>query len=471
MKNVKKVAENIYELEKTGKMLVPGRLFLSEDLYKALEESSVEQVSNVAMLPGIQKFSIGMSDIHLGYGFPIGGVAAFDVDKGIISPGGVGYDINCSVRLIRTNLKKSDIEPKKEQIAQILFNKTPRGAGKGGQVRINKEEFNEIMLKGAKWAVENGYGVKADYIHTEESGCMTSANPKFVSEKAIKRGVNQLGSLGSGNHFLEVQFVSEIFDEEVAKVFGLEKDQVVIMIHCGSRGFGHQIASDYIKAMEDEYGYENLPDRQLINAPIKSDLGKKYYGAMCAAANFAFCNKQVLTHFTREAFKTFFPDFKAEVVYDVCHNIAKFEEFTIDGKKKELCVHRKGATRSYGPGKKDLPKAYQKVGQPILIPGSMGTASYVLKGTNEAEELSFSSTAHGAGRLMSRHQAMKTLNKEAIEKSLKESNVIVKAGSIRGFLEEAPPVYKDVDDVVRVSDRVGIGKLVAKMKPMISIKG
>lgn len=468
---LKKISKYIYELPKSEGMLVPGRIFISETLLKQLEEGSIKQVRNVAILPGIEKYSIGLSDIHLGYGFPIGGVAAFNMEEGIISPGGVGYDINCSVRLLRTNLTKKDLQGKEKQISKSLFNAIPSGIGKGGKVKINKDELKEILKKGAKWAVDQGLGKKEDYEYCEENGCMQEADVNFVSDKALSRGVNQLGSIGSGNHFIEVQSVDKIFDDKTAKVYGLKKDQVVIMIHCGSRGLGHQVASDYIKAMEEEYGIENLEDRQLINAPINSKLGKEYYKAMCAAANFAFCNKQVITHYIRETMKRFFPNFKAEVVYDVCHNIAKFEKHKIDGKKKMLCVHRKGATRSYGPGNLELPKKYQKIGQPILIPGSMGTSSYVLKGTNESEELTFSSTAHGAGRLMSRHQALKTLNRKDIEKNLADKNIALTSGSNKGVVEEAPSVYKDVDEVVRVSDELDIGNIVAKLIPAIVMKG
>lgn len=468
---LKKISKNIYELPKSDKMLVPGRIFISEILLKQLEEESIKQVRNMATLPGIEKYSIGLPDIHLGYGFPIGGVAAFNVDKGIISPGGVGYDISCSVRLLRTNLTKKDLQGKEKQISRALFNATPSGIGKGGKVKITKQELKEILEKGAKWAVDKGLGKKSDYEYCEENGCMKEADSSKVSDKALSRGVNQLGSLGSGNHFLEVQTVDEIFNKTVSEVYGLKKDQVVIMIHCGSRGLGHQIASDYIKAMEEEYGIENLEDRQLINAPITSKLGKDYYKAMCCAANFAFCNKQVITHYIRKTMEKFYPNFEADVVYDVCHNIAKFEEHKVDGKKKLLCVHRKGATRSYGPGKAELPKSYQKTGQPILIPGSMGTSSYVLKGTNKSEELTFSSTAHGAGRVMSRHQALKTLNRKDIEKKLEEKNIALTSGSNKGIIEEAPSVYKDIDEVVRVSDELDIGNIVAKLIPVIVVKG
>lgn len=378
---------------------------------------------------------------------------------------------NCSVRLLKTNLKKSDIQEKSKLISKELYKAIPSGVGKGTKMKITKEELKEIMIKGAKWAVEKGYGKKQDYENTEESGCMSGADIKNVSDAAISRGINQLGSIGAGNHFLEIQYVNEIFDKKTAEAFGLEKDQAVIMIHCGSRGFGHQIASDYIQLMEKQYGFENLPDRQLIYAPINSELGKKYYSAMCAAANFAFCNKQILTHLTREAMKTLFPNFEAEVLYDVCHNIAKFEDHNINGKIKQVCVHRKGATRSYGPGKIELPKIYQKTGQPIIIPGSMGTSSYVLVGTKKAEELSFASTAHGAGRLMSRHEAIRTLKSENVKKDLEDKNIALTAGSWKSIVEEASQVYKNVDDVVKVSHDLGIGNMVAKLKPMVVIKG
>ena len=469
---VKKISSNVYEIAKEGKMNVPVRIYASEKLLKAIEgDNCLQQMINVSQLEGIEKNSLVLPDAHLGYGFCIGGVAAFDMDKGIISPGGVGYDINCSVRLLKTNLKLEDLKKKEKELARKLFNKIPTGVGKGTRVKISEKDLKDIMVKGAKWAVEKGYGKKEDYELSEEFGCMKDADPSCVSDSAISRGVNQLGSLGSGNHFLEIQAVDEIFDKETAKIFGLEKNQVVIMIHCGSRGFGHQIASDYIKAMEEEYGFENLPDRQLICAPIKSKLGKKYYKAMCCAANFAFCNKQILTHLTRDVMKEFFPNVEINVVYDVCHNIAKFEEHIIDGKKKMVCVHRKGATRSYGPDNKDIPKKYQKTGQPILIPGSMGTSSYVLKGTKEAEQLSFSSTAHGAGRKMSRHEAMRTLNQNKVEKNLENKGIFFRTGSVKGLLEESPEVYKDVDEVVKVSDETGLGKIVARMIPKIAIKG
>lgn len=472
MTETKKISENIYEINKSEKMNVPVRIYASESLLKDMKKDKcLEQGKNVSMLPGIQKYSILLSDAHQGYGFSIGGVAAFDMDKGIICPGGIGYDINCSVRLLKTNLERKDIEEKRNEISKALYNAIPSGVGKGTKVKITNGEMKEILKKGAKWAVEKGYGEKEDYEFTEENGCMEEADIEYVSKEAISRGMNQLGSIGAGNHFLEIQYVDRIFDEKIAKVFELKKGQIVVMIHCGSRGLGHQVASDYIRLMGDEYGFENLPDRQLINAPINSDLGKKYYKAMCAAANFAFCNKQVLTYLTRETMKNFYPQFKAEVVYDVCHNIAKFEEHEIGGKKIKVCVHRKGATRSFGPGKKELPKKYQSVGQPIIIPGSMGTSSFVLVGTKKAEELSFSSTAHGAGRVMSRHEAMKKFTSENVKMEMEKKNISISAGSWKSLVEESSDVYKDVEEVVKVSDELGIGNLVARLKPIVVIKG
>lgn len=468
---LKKIQENIYELPKIGEMNVPGRIFASEKLLKDIEEDSLKQVANVATLSGILKASIAMSDMHVGYGFPIGGVAGFDVDKGVISPGGIGYDINCSVRLLKTNLSLKDIERKKSEVVHSLFRTIPSGVGRGSSLKISKEELNEILTNGAQWAVKNGYGIKEDYEHTEESGKLGGAKPEFVSERAKARGIKQLGTLGAGNHFLEIQVIDEVFDEKVAKILGLKKGQITIMIHCGSRGLGHQVASDYIKEMENVYGNKNLVDRELINAPIKSELGKKYYGAMACAANFAFANKQVITHLVRGNLKHYFPKFKAEVVYDVCHNIAKFEKHIVNGKEKEILIMRKGATRSFGPGRKEIPKDYRKIGQPVLIPGSMGTFSYVLLGTQKAEELSFSSTAHGAGRVMSRKEANMTFTKEEIKKSLYKKGVEIESGSIKGIVEEGPGVYKDIDEVVKVSHETGIGTYVVKLRPLGVIKG
>jgi tRNA-splicing ligase RtcB len=469
---LKKISKNVYDLPKLNGMLVPGRIFISENM--TIEEDALKQVANVACLPGILKYSIGLADMHVGYGFPIGGVAAFDVDKGVISPGGVGYDINCSVRLLKTNLKKEDIMKKQKEITEALYKKIPSGVGRGSPFNISKQKLNEVLEGGAKYIVEKlKLGVKEDYLHTEEEGCMKEANAKKISDRAVKRGIGQLGTLGAGNHFLEVQYVDEIFDEKIAKEIGIKKNQVTIMIHCGSRGLGHQTASDYIQWMEKEYGFENLPDRELINAPIKSTLGKDYYKAMCAAANFAFANKQIITHWIREEFEKIFSESKPkiDVVYDVCHNIAKFEEHVVDGKKRIVCIHRKGATRAFGPGRKEIPDAYRKIGQPVIIPGSMGTASYLLIGTKKAEELTFGSTVHGAGRISSRSFALKNLNGEEIKKQLNKKGIEVQAGSWKSLAEEAPEVYKDIDEVVRVVDELGISKKIARMKPLAVVKG
>jgi len=471
---LKKISKNVYEIPQHGEMKVPGIIYASEELLENIkQDKTLEQVKNVACLPGIIKASIGLPDSHQGYGFPIGGVAAFDMEKGIISPGGVGYDINCSVRVLRTNLKKQDIEKKKKEIVEGIYRKIPSGVGRGSTFNITRQELSKILENGAKYLVEKGYGVEEDYLHTEEQGCIKGADASKVSERAIKRGIGQLGTVGAGNHFLEIEYVDEIYDEKAAKIFGLEENQVTMMIHCGSRGLGHQVASDYIQAMEEEYSdtLKSLPDRELINAPIKSKLGKDYFSAMACAANFAFANKQLITHWTREEMKKFFPDIKIDVIYDVCHNIAKFEEHIVDGKKKMVCIHRKGATRAFGPGRKEVPEIYREVGQPVLIPGSMGTASYILVGTKKAEELTFGSTVHGAGRVQSRSGALRNLRGEKIKEELNKKGIEVKAGSWKSLAEEAPEAYKDIDEVVEVVHELGLSKKVARLKPMVVIKG
>jgi len=377
---------------------------------------------------------------------------------------------NCSVRLLRTNLTLKDIQEKKKEIINALYRDVPSGVGEKGRIRLSKEELDEVLKEGAAWAVKKGYGEKEDYMHTEENGCMKGANPDFVSQRAKARGMPQLGSLGAGNHFLEVQEITEIYDDKIAKAFGLEKGKITIMIHCGSRGLGHQVASDYIKEMEDKYGWPEQ-DRELVNAPINSELGKKYFSAMACAANFAFANKQLITHWVRETMKKIIPKFKAEVVYDVCHNIAKFEKHIVDGKEKEVLIMRKGATRSFGPGRKEIPEDYREVGQPVIIPGSMGTASYVLVGTKKAEEVSFGSTAHGAGRVSSRSAALRNIRGEQVRDELNKKGIEVISGSWKGLAEEAPQVYKDIDEVVKVSHEAGIGNLVAKVRPVAVMKG
>jgi tRNA-splicing ligase RtcB len=468
---LKKISEFEWEIPKTGKMKVPAIVFASEALLKDLKkDKALEQVKNVACLPGIVRASYAMPDSHQGYGFSIGGVAAFDMDKGVISPGGVGFDINCGVRLLATNISVVDFMKKRKEILHAIFRSVPSGVGVGGK-RYSREELLQVLERGVEWAVENKMGVEDDLKHCEENGKISPANPRDVSQRAIARGLPQLGTLGAGNHFLEIQKVEEIFDKDIAKKFGLSKDNIVIMIHCGSRGLGHQVASDYIKLMEEEYGFDKLADRELINAPINSELGKKYLSAMNCAVNFALCNRQMIMHHVREQLKYYFPKSKINLVYDVCHNIAKIEEHVVNGKKMKLCVHRKGATRAFGPGHKDIPEDYRKFGQPVLIPGSMGTHSYVFVGTKKAEKISFASTAHGAGRVESRTQARKDITPESVLKNLEARDIILESGSRKGIVEEAPEAYKDIDEVVRVSHELGIARLVAKLKPLAVMKG
>ena len=469
--NLKKISENVWEIPKTGEMNVAGRIFANAELIDSIkQDKTLSQVENVAKLPGIIGASLVMPDAHQGYGFSIGGVAAFDVETGVISPGGVGYDINCSVRLLRTNLKREDLRGNEKKIVKGLFNAIPSGVGKGGKLNISKKELDEVLVNGAAWMVEHGYGEKRDLEYIEENGKMIGADPLNVSMRAKARGLPQLGSLGAGNHFLDVLEVDEIFDEKIARIFGLEMGQIVILIHCGSRGLGHQVASDYIKLMDKKYGHPEY-DRELVYAPIKSDLGQKYLSAMKCAANFAFANKQLLTYMVREELRKYFPKIKCEVVYDICHNIAKFEKYTINDVEKEVLVMRKGATRSFGPGRIEIPQAYRKVGAPILIPGSMGTPSFVLCGTKKAEEISFASTAHGAGRAKSRTQAKLDFTFEEAQKRMIERGVFVEFGQKKGIVEEAPESYKDIEEVVNASDAAGIGKKVARLNPVMVVIG
>ena len=469
---IKKVSENIYEIPKEGKMLVPAFILASDKLIEKIkEDKTLDQVENISMLPGIVEKAMIMPDAHQGYGFPIGGVAAFDLKKGIISPGGVGYDINCGVRLLTTNIPKKEFLKKREKILDELYKNIPSGLGVGGEIKITDKELNEILETGSEWTLKKGFATKEDIEKTEDRGCIKNADASKVSQKAKARGRNQLGTMGSGNHFLEVQFVDEIFDKKAAKIFGLKKDQITILIHTGSRGLGHQTASDYIHKMEKEFGIEKLPDRELVYAPLTSDLAKDYIKAMNASANFAFVNRQIITYSVRKSFEKFFSKPAIELVYDVTHNIAKFEPFELNKKKRDLCVHRKGATRSFGKGRKELPKEYQKIGQPVLIPGSMGTASYVLLGTTKAEEFSFSSTAHGAGRVLSRVEAKQKISESHLKKELEEKDIRFKTESMKGMLEEAPEAYKDIEEVVNVVDKIGISKKVSRLRPLLVIKG
>ena len=406
-------------------------------------------------------------------GFPIGGVAAFDMDEGIISPGGVGYDINCGVRLLRTDFTEKQVHEKRKELLQEIMKEVPAGVGRSGITKLSKSVLMEILAKGANWALEQGYGTKEDLQRTEENGSMKAADASCISSRALERGIPQLGTLGAGNHFLEIQKVDKIYDEKTAKAFGIEKEgQVTVMIHCGSRGLGHQVASDYIKLMEDKYGFEHLPDRELVNAPINSELGQRYYKAMAAAINYAFTNRQMICHWTRDVFEKVMGSSEGmSQVYDVCHNLAKFEKHEVDGKKKMVCVHRKGATRSFGPGREEIPEVYRKIGQPVLIPGSMGTASYLLVGTKTAEKISWGSTAHGAGRVESRAAASRQWSGEQIKEQLQRKDIELVATSWKGIAEEAPSAYKDIDEVVRVSHSLGLGKMVARLVPLGVMKG
>ena len=471
---LRKLDSNTWELPQQEGMRVPGIIYASEKLIENIKKDmTLKQVANVACLKGIQRASYAMPDAHQGYGFPIGGVAAFDPEEGIISPGGVGYDINCSVRMLRTELTEKDVMNKKRDVLDLLFEKVPSGVGRAGQLRLDRDTIAQVIEKGAGWAIGNGYGKKEDAVRTEENGCMAEADFSCISQKAISRGLPQLGTLGAGNHFLEVQKVDQIFDEKVARRFGITaKGQVTVMIHCGSRGLGHQVASDYIRQMEDKYGFKGLPDRELINAPLQSELGQRYFKAMSGAANFAFANKQMITHWVRQSFERIFGSSEGmELVYDICHNIAKMERHEMDGSRKMLCVHRKGATRSFGPGREEIPEVYRDIGQPIILPGSMGTASYLLAGTSQAEKLSFGSTAHGAGRVMSRQEAIRSFRGEAIKSELASRGIEIKGASWRGIAEETYQAYKDIDEVVRVSNDAGIGRLVCRVVPLAVMKG
>ncbi|MCJ7579638.1 MAG: RtcB family protein, partial [Candidatus Aminicenantes bacterium] len=453
---------------------VPVVIYASSKLLESIKkDKTLLQAQNVACLPGIQKNAFIMPDGHQGYGFPIGGVAAFDRTTGIISPGGVGYDINCGVRLLKTDYFEEDIREKRKKILDEIFREVPAGVGRKGQIQLNKRILLDVCRRGAEWAVDNGYGTKEDLLKTEEYGRMKSANPEFLSQRAIDRGAPQLGTLGSGNHFLEIQKVDQIFDPNVGQAFGIHsKNQILIMIHCGSRGLGHQVASDYIRLMEDKFGTKNLPDRELIYAPLLSDLGQKYYKSMSSAVNFAFVNRQMIAHWVRNVFQKIMGSSDGmDQVYDVCHNVAKMELHRIDGEDRRVCVHRKGATRSFGPGRDEIPDVYRSIGQPVIIPGSMGTASYILVGTAEAENLSFGSTAHGAGRLMSRHEALRNFSGEMIKKEMENQGIELMATSWRGVAEEASGAYKNVDDVVKVSHSVGLGRLVARVVPIGVMKG
>ncbi|MBT3181369.1 MAG: RtcB family protein [Deltaproteobacteria bacterium] len=476
---LERVHDYAWRIPKHGRMNVDGIIYSSERMLNDIrKDESLQQVINVASLPGIVGASLAMPDIHWGYGFPIGGVAAFDIDKGIISPGGVGYDINCGVRLLRTELEVRDIKSKTSEVINQMFRDIPTGVGSHrGDLRLNKDDLDGVLVDGAAWAVSQGYGNADDLDHIEAAGCIQGADPDCVSDRAKKRGCNQPGTLGSGNHFIEMQEVVEIYDEQAANVMGLFPGQLTITIHTGSRGLGHQVCEDHIEVMlkaSRKYGIE-LPDKQLCCAPIKSDEGKHYFAAMAAAANFAFANRQMIMHWVRLAIEKSLQigpaDHCINPIYDIAHNIAKFEEHHVGGVSKRLCVHRKGATRAFPAKHPEVPACYRAIGQPVLIPGDMGRYSFVLVGTDKAMKETFGSSCHGAGRVMSRHKAKKACRGRDIARELEEQGIIVRGASSGTIAEEAPLAYKDVAEVVDCVHNAGIAKKVVKLKPLGVIKG
>ncbi len=461
-------------------MRVPGRVYADDELIEKIKsDRTLDQCANVAHLPGIYKYAITLPDGHEGYGFPIGGVAATDYEEGVISPGGVGYDINCGVRLLTTNLIEKDVQSKLRELCDALFSNVPSGLGsRRKRFRLSTHELDNLVTEGVQWLVDKGMGWKEDVEHCEEEGCMEDASPDRVSERAKKRGLAQVGTLGSGNHFLEVGKVDKIFDPQIAEVFGITQEgQVTVMIHCGSRGFGHQVCSDYLRVMERAARkYEvALPDRELACAPGHSNEAQDYYQAMACAVNYAFSNRQAITHWVRESFKQVFnksaENFGLELVYDVAHNIAKIEEHEVNSKRRKVWVHRKGATRSFGPGHEEVPADYRAVGQPVFIPGTMGSSSWVLVGTNKAMKVSFGSTAHGAGRVMSRSAAKRKFWGGDVREKLKRQGIVVRSASQEMLAEEAPGAYKDVDRVAEVSHQLAIASKVARLVPLAVVKG
>jgi tRNA-splicing ligase RtcB (3'-phosphate/5'-hydroxy nucleic acid ligase) len=478
---VHKIDENRWEIRQSYKegMQVPGLIYASESMLgQIIEDQAFQQVINVSFLPGIVGHSLAMPDIHFGYGFPIGGVAATRVKDGVVSPGGVGFDINCGVRLLRTNLSVEEIKPRIEDLIFALYSNVPSGVGSEGKIKIDERELEKVLLKGSAWAVEKGYGESEDLVFTEEKGCLKNADSEKVSQKAKKRGLPQLGTLGSGNHFLEIQVVEQIYEPEIARAMGImEAGQVLLTIHTGSRGLGYQVCDDYIRVMNgavQRYGI-NLPDRQLCCAPVQSPEGQDYLSAMACAANYAWANRQCITHWVREAFIKVLGksprELGLEQIYDVAHNIAKIEQHTVEGKNQNLCVHRKGATRAFAKGHPDLPAIYRNIGQPVLIPGDMGRYSYVAVGTETAMRETFGSTCHGAGRLQSRTAAKKGLRGSDIAKKLALRGIIVQTGSMGSLAEEASEAYKDVAEVVEVTQKADISRKIARTVPLGVIKG
>jgi len=476
---LKRINEFLWEIPQGYRhdMNVPARIYADETLLEAaLQDKSVEQLVNTACLPGVVKYTLAMPDIHQGYGPPIGGVAAMSVTEGVISPGAVGYDINCGVRLLSSNLEAAQVKPLMGELMDVLYAQVPSGVGKGGDLRVSGKDMDDVLERGAEWVVAKGYGLREDLEHTEERGAMHQARASAVSRKAKERGGDQLGTLGAGNHFVELGEVSEVFDEDVAQAFGLHVGQLVVWVHSGSRGLGHQVCTDYVNSMQSAVSkYKiHLPDRELVCAPVTSPEGQEYMAAMAAAANYAWANRQMLMHRVRlvlqDVLARHVPHRTFRLVYDVAHNIAKLEKFEIDGKPTKLLVHRKGATRSFGPGHAELPADYRAVGQPVLVPGDMGTASYLLVGTAEAAQRSFSSCCHGAGRVASRHAIKRQVRGEELQQRLAAQGITVR-GPWKGLAEEAPEAYKDIDAVVNVVHKAGLARLVARMVPLGVIKG
>ena len=469
-----RLSDTAWQLEPQGDMQVPGIIYADAELVQAMDTKVEEQLINVACLPGIVGAAYAMPDAHWGYGFPIGGVAAFDAEQGgVISAGGVGFDISCGVRTLHTGLTVKEITPHKEALAEALFYRIPAGVGSTGSIHLTGTQMNAMLTGGARWAVNQGWGRPEDLERIEEQGCMTGAEPAEVSDHAKKRQKNEMGTLGSGNHYLEVQRVTDIYDPTVAQAFGLAVDDVVISIHCGSRGLGHQIGTEFLKRMvlsASKYGIR-LPDRELACAPIRSPLGESYLGAMRAGINCALANRQIITHLTRQAVADVLPAADLALLYDVSHNTCKLESHVIDGQPRELFVHRKGATRAYGPGHPDIPAALRDVGQPVIIGGSMGTCSYILAGTTASEHLAFSSACHGAGRAMSRRQATRQWHGRQLVDELRARGIIVRSPSLRGVAEEAPGAYKDVTAVVNAADTAGLARKVARVEPLVCVKG
>jgi tRNA-splicing ligase RtcB len=471
---LKQLDESRWQIPATGRMRVPAIIFADQDLIEGMDDKVYEQTCNVCRLPGIVRNVLVMPDAHWGYGFPIGGVAAFDADEGgVVSAGGVGFDISCGVRLIHTGLSRQDILGVQKALADALASAIPAGVGSTGRITLDDSEMEKMLLGGARWAVEQGYGLQEDLAHIEEQGCQADAVSAAVSEHARRRQCREMGTLGSGNHYLEIQYVSEVFDSRIAGAYRLKDGDAVISIHCGSRGLGHQIGTEFLREMviaASDFGID-LPDRELACAPIHSDLGQRYLDAMRSGINCALANRQILTHLTREAFLQYFPDTTLEVVYDVSHNTCKLEHHAINGKSRPLYVHRKGATRAFGPGAETIPMAFRAAGQPVFIGGSMGTSSYVLAGTKEGERQSFSSACHGAGRRMSRNKARKQWRGRQVIDNLAEQGILIRSPSFRGVAEEAPGAYKDVSEVVDLTERAGLAKKVCRLRPMICVKG